>query len=1773
MLQDQYSDTRTHTDTRVLPGLAARQSRFSRVLRHVLTGVGFALLLSCLKGVLWVLNPGQLFGGGPSHSLAAFLALPARMPLLLLMPVFEVALGAWLSWLVALPLAQLAYLKAIRQAQEVYRARYTPLQNWSYPYEVSVLYARDDPDPTTPRQTESLTVPDVIGTVMAAPTSHLILLGAQGAGKTMFVYEYLSAVAQQRRKVVFGRLSVPLFLPLKYYALLLQASDPTGATDFSLLDFLGAYDLPGLNHLRPYLARLFKRGRLHFLCDGLDEVPALYRPMLDQQLTLLFRQNRNGLLLTCTPEVYEQSSTLVRIIGENLVPRATFQPLDQAHTRGIVERYITEMDTRYRPNLPTAGQVMNALERTRLRLICTTPLYLFALLALVDTLPIEEIKELDTRGRLLHAFLLERLGNDITGSAAVSDDLLFLRDLACVVRWNGDSDLLCLPEEGFLALSVPEQQVHSERAIQQALDYWAREQQVRFPFAENTVFSLAETLPMVRAISILQRTYQAALIDIDGQGILRFRHPLIASALLAEYLASFLGAGALRIADIETLPDDLVPWSEPLTLWAGMLDDPLEAANMLATHARKYPERRVRALLASLICLGVAQTPPGVEHQQPPGVPPALELALSEILDNPPVLAELANLLLDCAAQGSPELYQALFPLLLISGSEVFIAQLAPATVSDLFFQRLVESIDDVSQDTLVKRLVKALSSWGAAVVPRAAWLCDARSRSGGRLRTAAINILGGTHEATAVEPLMGCLRDPDPFIVKRVSNALVRLGPDLTLPRLLRELNTRATAGTQKPLHAMILPILEHFLDETAPTFQLRPDQLESIIQALMSLLTTHTILADLEMARAILVNQSRLAEERDSGKMAVRMLAQNLATTDDKVAHSMTGALKEVGSAATPRLLAQLEKQPSETECMRILEVLASVRDERALPTLLRLLAHSSVVVQRTLAITLAAYAPACIPGLIDTVLHHANELVATRAEQILSELGGVVVEPVIQALTPQVAGRTLLLVAVLERVGDTRAVPALIFLLDTVQPSDVALALAIVQAFGHFADEQVIRPLLAVLTSSNPLLYEGAINALSNLGELACAELLTRLDTAEKTPEVARIERALLGMQPFPGDALLQTVDEGSEYQARYIEEIFLARGAEAAQLLATNLFHPQPHVSAWIRQVLSRMDGRYAVPALLEVLNRAEPAWRELLSSYLLKYPQEAIPPLVGLLDDPERGEAAVSILLRAGRPVLSALVPALAASHGVVQERAVLILVTLVQGQVELLADVIQLFGLTLPQRAREALVRVLTEDLAAVSLPALLAGLEDAHLVREVSVTLVRLAHRSAAQCAAVLEGLLQALRAKNRRYGASLTLIDLGAVAVPGVGALITDADPQVAHDARHILAEVGVPAFAFLWAAHSDASNPARREAAREVFRAMPTPIVKDELVELLSSARQEDISMALALLLERIHDEALQPGRVGEMLPSLLEHVQSSNDERINLRILALLLLLGGPTVAQTLVRALYANPQHHEQLVRTFLLLGQGVEADLLATLRDHNAPAQLQAEVAGILAMRVPNRDIQVHALGLSEHGLWAGRSASQVTTVLQAPQLDVSLRALGGLLVAGHWNSTELQNLRSASKAGSAEHELYSILLGWRYSPQITHLEHELMLAQEERKQDLFAHTQEMVLMKAQMVTLEGDLDELRREHEEQHHGHEQKSKELEDVITNLTGERQRLQADLHRVAQEKQMLTASSQQASKEKERLQAEAQRWQTYSQQLERDLNALRRPGSGS
>src|SRR5207302_1237410 len=116
--------------------------------------------------------------------------------------------------------------------------------------------------------------------------------------------------------------------------------------------------------------------------------------------------------------------------------------------------------------------------------------------------------------------------------------------------------------------------------------------------------------------------------------------------------------------------------------------------------------------------------------------------------------------------------------------------------------------------------------------------------------------------------------------------------------------------------------------------------------------------------------------------------------------------------------------------------------------------------------------------------------------------------------------------------------------------------------------------------------------------------------------------------------------------------------------------------------------------------------------------------------------------------------------------------------------------------------ARKALCELLTDELAHLSLPALINGLGKQPLIIEDCshslMTLVNIPDRQNE----ILEAVSQALRDSQKRHGAHITLVSFGKLACGQLTAervckLLADNDRTMNEEARSILAEMGETAF----------------------------------------------------------------------------------------------------------------------------------------------------------------------------------------------------------------------------------------------------------------------------------------------------------------------------------------------------------------------------------------
>jgi HEAT repeat protein len=1664
-------------------GIVIQEILSRRLLASVLLAVGVTFVLVLLElGSLFILNPAHTFVFPYSIFLGLFIFL------------LEFALIFGGAFLTVKPLALIAYLRTVNRVQEQYNRVYIPLK--------TIESTRETGDSGQERTSSTDTTQDEHVSLLylvEQQNEHQVIVGMPGAGKTMALCAYHYLISQKPLSRLSASDKVPVYIPLQNYSLFreryqsLPSDEAATRGDIPptmLLIYLMQSDLPGMRYLKSSIVQLYKQGRLLLLCDGLNEVVSDYLPVVSEELVQVMRATSNRCVITCREIDYRRQPDLVQLVEEGRTTCVVIRPLQTDQIAQFVERYIEKQDKQWKH---TAGQIISVIERSRLRYHCTNPMLLFMLMGIVDKIGVERGKQVDTRGRLLREYVKQRCNNEqkqaqwSQGAPSQQEVIDYLSEVASAARWANDRSTIQL------GTSLPAADVGGKdhdrlsfTGLAKELRLWLEKQPARTAFVDDEG---KKSVVYDNASQLLQFAVGAELIEISADNVLSFRHELIAEYFVAEYFFATTPQSDFSIR--EEILGDAGRWSGPIAIWAGLLDDPLALAEIFAAQGKQRPAYVLPALTLGLVCVGVCWMPPQADIQRTVLLPVSIEEDLSIAVRNKDTREVLARLFTACGQEGGQEIYRALLPLIMVEGIDELFPLLDLKIVPDLLFTQLEDTIDSVPYEAQIKRIARVLGRFDGVVVKRAAQLSLPAPERSPRLRAAVINTLGGTNDASAVEPLIARLRDAEPFIVERAINALIRLGPTLTLAQVLQELEHRAPDALRQRVHQAALFILERFLDEQDVRRRVSLLQYQSILERIVPVLTSnYQVEAEVQLqAREILVKQGQelsaidVQDAHDNRwNNFIEVLLVYLSSQDDVAVRNVMQVLQDIGAPVVPYLL-ELLKKPADSVRVRAIEMLEIIRDMRALPALMHILGDKSHVVQVQVIRALRTYVPESIVGLIDCVLHDPSDTVADRASQILVSIGQDVVGAVIEVLPRIVPGRTRFLVQILELIHDPRSLAALISLLETPQLEPL-LVVSIIRALGQFSDERVVAPLLEILATTNPQFYEEAVTALSQLGNIALEELIVALDVDHDSAVVQRVRRAILGMSPFPGEQLMRALELSTEAQMVQILTVFRMRGRDGAVVLVGYLQHPDEKLRGAIHQTLEQMPGTMVVPALLAALT--QPALRTVVATFLLKYPDAAIVPLINVLGEQERGSIAVDILPQFGARILKPLIVGLADPREVARGFAQRVLVALVhqeQDERRVLQEIVHLFGDPLPERAREALLNVLTNELATVSLPELLEGLGDIRLIDAVAEALVRLVNKPVSQ-ERVLNALIEALFVEDRRSGSEIALVRIGAPAVGRVGELIIDSHPAVAKSAKHILSDIGVPALSFIWTAYSDRNNLPRCEAARAIFHSMLPEVIKDELISLLVSEDRDDVAMAVVLLMERIYEETQMEYQDQVMVPELINYIEEHNVQKTNLRIIAFLLLLGEQAITDHVIQALDDNPQHRQQLTYMLLLLGTNTRTLLLEVFGDPATNPVLRSELAGVLSMLAAPEALTDYVYKLSEYGL-----ASMRAGALFSEQLSLALRTLGGLLVSGQWHPLKLMELRDALDKSDPGYELFNVLLGWRYVPQIDKLQQEMDVQRNMFKKELLALTMKLAEGQQRVSGLETDLEKVRQEH------------------------------------------------------------------------------------
>ncbi len=670
MIEEQHPVAPTNTNKDALIQ-ATDHLASSRIPRNILIGVGIAIVLTCIESVLWLLNPLHLFGSSTPHSISTLLSILGHTPLVLLILFLQVIIVCILVQIADRPLSLLRYIRDVQKAQEKYRTLYTPLASWNEIYETSITRYQDTPDLSTPRHVQNISMMELAHDVRVphpGTPSHQLILGEPGAGKTIFLYVYRYMALRQPRSLIFGHDKIPIYIPLRDYSLYLGTHDAGSpqekhsAGTQSLLDFLYTSDLVGMYHLTPFLQKLVAQGRVLFLCDGLNEIDEKYRASVSMELAGMLGQSQNQLVLTCREVDYLEQPELAQAVEENLVVRVYINPLDAKQMRSFVERFIGEQDSGKKWQ-HTAGQVIEVIDRSRLHDHCANPLMFFSLMEIIDGIGVNRGRQLDTRGRLLRAYvkgLIQREMSHPRWSNAAPDEndvVLFLSEIAYAARRTNTVNTLQLPvsrrKKGLRTeeLAVGLQTWLSEHPAQSLIMLQAVETPSVAPADSQDSINqaLTDTLQnsysLEELVRLLQFAQGAALIEISPGGILSFRHELFAAYFVAEYfVAQGLSARKRIVApgaeDVmghahtgSSLTWDIgTQFIMPIALWAGLLDDPVDYAKRFAILGQQNPAFNLEALTLSLVCLGVACIPPQADNTHQFVAPSNLKEAVSLLI-------------------------------------------------------------------------------------------------------------------------------------------------------------------------------------------------------------------------------------------------------------------------------------------------------------------------------------------------------------------------------------------------------------------------------------------------------------------------------------------------------------------------------------------------------------------------------------------------------------------------------------------------------------------------------------------------------------------------------------------------------------------------------------------------------------------------------------------------------------------------------------------------------------------------------------------------------------------------------------------------------------------------------------------------------------------------------------------------------------------------------------------------------------------------------------
>lgn len=649
--------------------------------------------------------------------------------------------------------------------------------------------------------------------VVFARQSRLLLIGDDGTGKTVALWQYGQALAQTTRilAMVSDRQMLPIVISLPAYA---QAEpDESGLRVAFIAEIVRSY---GAKSLAQRIPTLLRQGKIMLLMDGLDEIPSGQLEQVVRELDTGLRQTyqQTRIIITCRSSVYTSIAEYLPLL--RFLPQAAMMPLQQQSLTAMIQTASKQGHIGMTP----AQMISAAIEEHRLGNIYSRPA---TIAMLFDVLPsYQSIPQ--SRGQLFQAY--EELAMNraaITpdhiesvrkalGYLAIAYKITGLHELTGARVWSERSAI-----RGLVADSAATNPL-ANRQGKQMLDLSEQE--------------LTEAIERAVSTGILERS--------QTQMSLRFRHSLLLSFAAARYLERY-DNGLGRLSPLLLRSE----WTDVVILWSEQTADPSGLSQRLARLAKTPAAAATTARLGSLargetmaLALALSAAIVGLAEPIMHGNEQSADAAQHHLRDQfDAVLSycskgerlaeerqnELIRALRMCEEASGSELSPTLTRLMTTPGTNRLLRaqivqvlgmlaspdsllalttlllepdpivreslqrgfHLAGASAVNSLLQMLAASSSD---ETIHRRSLEAIAAVGIPAVPVVLHILADKQSS---MRVAAAESLGVLHDRQATEPLLSAIEEPSLAVRVAAIHALGRLGDLRAQPALMKLIAT----------------------------------------------------------------------------------------------------------------------------------------------------------------------------------------------------------------------------------------------------------------------------------------------------------------------------------------------------------------------------------------------------------------------------------------------------------------------------------------------------------------------------------------------------------------------------------------------------------------------------------------------------------------------------------------------------------------------------------------------------------------------------------------------------------------------------------------------------------------------------------------------------------------------------------------------------------------------------------------------------------------------